>query len=119
MSEAPHVEPNMSDYPDFDPSAPSNANSYTNGDTNIQNTKNTVLSSEVSDITTRPKLAETQLTLVHQAYLHFSHHPFSFSDDHVAAQSAMETVQNHPVTQNIKETVNNGEVSISRIPVQP
>ena len=63
MSEAPHVEPNMSDYPDFDPSAPSNANSYTNGDTNIQNTKNTVLSSEVSDITTRPKLAETQLTL--------------------------------------------------------
>ena len=50
-----------------------------------------------------------------QSYLHFPHHPFSFSDDHVAAQSAMETVQNHPVTQNMKETVNNGEVSISRI----
>lgn len=69
MSEASHVEPNMSDYPDLDPSAPSNANSYTNGDTNIQNTKNTVLSSEVSDITTRPKLAETQLTLVHHSLI--------------------------------------------------
>lgn len=69
MSEAPHVELNMSDYPDLDPSAPSNANSHTNGDTNIQNTKNAILST---------------------------------------AQSAMETVQNHPVTQNMKETVNNG-----------
>jgi len=63
MSEAPHVELNTSDYPDLNPSAPSNANSYTNGD------KNTILSSEVSDITTRPKLAETQLTLVHHSLI--------------------------------------------------
>jgi hypothetical protein len=69
MSEAPHVELNTSDYPDLDPSAPSNANSHTNGDTNIQNTKNAILSSEVSDITTRLKLAKTQLTLVRHSLI--------------------------------------------------
>lgn len=72
MSEAPHIELNTSDYPDLDPSAPSNADSYTNGHSNIQNTKDSILST---------------------------------------AQSAMETIQNHPVTQNMKDTVNNGPVA--------
>jgi hypothetical protein len=31
---------------------------------------------------------------------------------HKAAQSAMSAVQNHPTTQNLKETMNNGEVCI-------
>lgn len=76
MSEAPHVELNMTDISDLDPSAPSNANNYTNGNSAIQNTKNSVLSSTQSameSVQNRP-----------------------------ATQKIKETVRNGPVAQNIK-----------------
>ncbi|KAF2193779.1 hypothetical protein K469DRAFT_242632 [Zopfia rhizophila CBS 207.26] len=75
MSEAPHLELNNSDLPDLGASAPSNADSYTNGSSTVESTKNSVL--------------ETQSAMASIA-------------NHPATQNLKDTVNNGPVVQNVK-----------------
>lgn len=74
--DTPHVELNTGDYPDLDPSAPSNASSYTNGNSSIQNTKDSILS------TTQSAMESVQ--------------------NRPLTQNMKETVNNGPVAQNVK-----------------
>ncbi|KAF2493517.1 hypothetical protein BU16DRAFT_464850 [Lophium mytilinum] len=108
MSEAPHIELNTSGFPDLDPSAPSNLDSYSNGNSTanggntVESTKNSVLDSK------------TQLTRCLTVLSAPPTRPtFSEPDHHKAARSAMNSVASHPATQQAKDTFNNGPIAQS------
>ncbi|KAF2800691.1 cell lysis protein-like protein [Melanomma pulvis-pyrius CBS 109.77] len=93
MSEAPHLELNNSNLPDLDPSAPSNAGSYSNGSTKPQGTQNGILNF-LSAARTPSSSLPNHLTAAAQS-----------------AQNAMAAVSNHPASQSLKDTVSNGPVA--------
>jgi hypothetical protein len=83
----------------------------------LDNAKNTVFSSEVSVVMKMVCSPEPQanLSLSQLPTLQSDHEPILFTSS-PAAQSAMDTVANHPITQNVKDTVQNGEVRRRRRP---
>jgi hypothetical protein len=116
MSEAPHLELNNSDLPDLDPSAPSNMDSYTNGNGSSnkpQLTKEHIMNCKVCG--RNPSDPCRAAANVCTAALSASRSSPTSSPltTSAAAQSAMDSIANHPTTQNVKNTVSNGKVSAS------
>jgi len=83
MSEAPHIELDTSGYPDLDPSAPSNIDSYSNGSSTTVNGNSTIDRTKNSILDTARSAMDS-----------VSSHP--------ATQQAKETFANGPVAQNVK-----------------
>ncbi|KAF2812297.1 uncharacterized protein BDZ99DRAFT_382976 [Mytilinidion resinicola] len=83
MSEAPHIELNTSDFPDLDPSAPSNLDSYSNGTSTTANGGNTVESTKNSVVDTARSAMDSVAS-------------------HPATQQAKDTINNGPIAQSVK-----------------
>lgn len=109
MSEAPHLELNT-DGPALDLSDAPNEFPTSNGNSTQQDTKGSILGSEVGDRTAPPDLAEPAPNVVPVlSHTILCSAPLTTP---TAAQSAMAAVANHPTTQGLKDSISNGEVRI-------
>lgn len=113
MSEAPFLELKPAEISDLD-----NTNTHGNGSANggvssdkPQITKERILNSEVGDRSKPSGPCRAAANVVHHSLICTSHTIcLALLTTLTAAQSAMDAVANHPTTQNIKQTVVNGEV---------
>jgi hypothetical protein len=115
FEQAPHVDLNLPT-PGLDSSSTTHITDSSNGST-LQNAKTSAINSEVSRRKPQRRLdgcRADKLTNATQSTFRFPslhQHPLEFpSHKQTAAQSAMDTISNHPATQNAKDAVVNGEV---------